>query len=143
MSNYLKYCVDVCDHRHCHGVDVFDHCHCDDGDDDDDGGDVYVFDLPCLFYCKVRSVFQRFSLHFVLSFNVIYSHYLFFRAVLQFQIGASITGNSGLGVLVGAGGLSGMCEGCNGLGVLNSVGLQPLPVLRVGTGLGLLQVSES
>ena len=45
----LKYCVDVCDHRHCHGVDVFDHCHCDDGDDDDDGGDVCVFDLPYLF----------------------------------------------------------------------------------------------
>ena len=36
-----------------------------------------------------------------------------------------------------------MGEGCNGLGVLNGVGLQTLPVLLVGAGLGLLQVSES
>ena len=67
----------------------------------------------------------------------------FFYVVFLFQIGASVPDNTGLGVPVDAGGLSGMGEGCNGLGVLGGVGLQTLPVLLVGTGLGLLQVSKS
>ena len=36
-----------------------------------------------------------------------------------------------------------MGEGCDGLGVLDGVGLQALPVLLVGVGLGSLQVGES
>ena len=67
----------------------------------------------------------------------------FFCAVFLFQIGASVLGNAGLGVPVDAGGLLGMGEGCNGLGVLGGVGLQALPMLLVGAGLGLLQVGES
>ena len=63
--------------------------------------------------------------------------------VFIFQRGASVLYNAGLGVPVDAGGLSGMGEGCDGLGVLDGVGLQALPVLLVGAGLGLLQVGGS
>ena len=48
----------------------------------------------------------------------------FFFVVFLFQIGASITDNTGLGVHVDAGGLLGLGEGCDGLGVLDGVGLQ-------------------
>ena len=43
-----------------------------------------------------------------------------------FQIGASVPDNTGLGIPVNASGLSGMREGCDGLGVLDGVGLQAL-----------------
>ena len=68
---------------------------------------------------------------------------LFFLVVFLFQIGPNVPGNAGLGVPVDAGSLSGMGEGCDGHGVLDSVGLQALPMLLVGAGLGLLQVGES
>ena len=48
----------------------------------------------------------------------------FFYVVFLFQIGASVPGNAGLGVLVNTGGLLGMRKGCAGLGVLDGVGLQ-------------------
>ena len=51
-----------------------------------------------------------------------------------FQLGGNVPGNTG--------GLSGIGEGCDGIGVLDGVGLQALPMLLVGVGLGLLQVNK-
>ena len=56
---------------------------------------------------------------------------------------ASVPGNTGPGVPVDTGGLLRMGEGCDGLGVLDGVGLQALQVLLVDVGLGLLQVGKS
>ena len=42
------------------------------------------------------------------------------------MLSTALSDNTGLGVPVNASGLSGMREGCDGLGVLDGVGLQAL-----------------
>ena len=59
-----------------------------------------------------------------------------------FPIGVRVLDHAGLDIRVDTVGLSGIGDGCDGLGVLDGMGLQALCVLLVCVGLELLQVGE-